>query len=78
MNEAPEWFVGDVIFPANEAQRASVGHAQRVMRIPETGLMDDVTRASLRALQALFRLKVTGMLDMQTAIKIEQIRNRFA
>jgi peptidoglycan hydrolase-like protein with peptidoglycan-binding domain len=64
--------------PANEAQRASVRQAQRVLRIDETGDMDSETKASLRALQALFRLPVTGILDAATAIKIEQIRNQFA
>lgn len=76
--QAPEWFAGLTLAPANEAQRASVRQAQRVMRIDETGTMDDETKAGLRAVQALFRLPVTGTLDEATAIKLEQIRNRFA
>ena len=75
---APSWWVGPTLAPTNEAQRASVRHAQRVLRMDETGEMDDTTKAGLRALQALFKLRVTGILDLPTAEKIEQIRNRFA
>lgn len=75
---SPNWWVGPTLAPANDAQRASVRHAQRVLRIDETGEMDTTTKASLRALQALFGIRVTGILDLATAEKIEQIRNRFA
>lgn len=75
---APDWFVPHTLAPTSEAQRASVRHAQRVLRMDETGEMDDLTKAGLRAIQALFRIRVTGVLDEPTAEKIEQIRNRFA
>lgn len=75
---SPDWFDTDIIYPMDDFQRDAVRHAQRTLRVDETGLMDDVTRASLRALQSLFGLRVTGMLDLQTAVKIEQIRNQYA
>lgn len=75
---APSWWVGPTLAPTDDAQRASVKHAQRVLRVDETGEMDDITKSSLRAIQALFNIRVTGMLDLATAEKIEQIRNRFA
>jgi hypothetical protein len=75
---APSWWVGPTLAPVDEAQRASVRHAQRVLRLDESGEMDDITKAGLRAVQALFRLRVTGVLDLPTAEKIEEIRNRFA
>ena len=75
---APSWFDGTILFPASDRERDTVRHAQRVMRLDDTGEMDDNTRAALRALQSLFRIKVTGTLDLATALKIEQIRNRFA
>lgn len=77
MTVAPSWFVGSTLAPVNEAQRASVRQAQRVLRIDETGDMDANTKAHLRAIQSLMGLPVTGILDEQTAIKIEQIRTRY-
>jgi hypothetical protein len=75
---APEWFNDDIFYPANERDHVTIRHAQRVLRLDETGEMDHNTRASLRAMQSLFKIKVTGILDLATALKIEQIRNRFA
>jgi hypothetical protein len=76
--QVPDWFAGDVIVAASEPQRGALRHAQRVLRLPETGDMDDMTRASLRGFQGLFGLPISGMLDLKTAIKIEQVRNQFA
>jgi hypothetical protein len=75
---APDWFAGDTIITASEPQRAAVRQAQRVLRLTETGDMDDMTRASLRGFQGLFGLRVSGTLDLQTAIAIEKVRNQYA
>lgn len=78
MADAPDWFERDLIVASNDRERASVRHAQSVLRIDETGEMDGPTRAALRGLQGLFGLRMTGMLDRATAVKIEEIRNRYA
>lgn len=75
---APSWFDDTILLPTSERQRDTVRHVQRVMRLDDTGEMDNNTRAALRALQALFNIRVTGMLDLATAQRVEQIRNRFA
>lgn len=76
--DAPSWFAGDVIVAASEPQQGALRQAQRVLRLAETGEMDDMTRAALRGFQGLFGLRISGMLDLQTAIKIEQVRNQYA
>lgn len=78
MSEAPDWFERDLIVASNDRERASVRHAQSVLRLEETGDMDGPTRAALRGFQGLFGLRMTGMLDRATAVKIEEIRNRYA
>jgi Putative peptidoglycan binding domain len=75
---APKWFAGDTIFPASEPQRGALRQAQRVLRLDETGDMDEATRAALRGFQGLFHLRISGMLDLQTAIKLEQVRSQHA
>lgn len=75
---APSWFDETILSPTTDRQRDSVRHVQRVMRLDDSGEMDNNTRAALRALQSLFNIKVTGVLDLATAQKVEQIRNRFA
>lgn len=74
----PDWFPGDFIYPANEPQREAVRHAQRVLRLAETGDLDDLTRASLRGFQGLFNLRVSGIMDLQTATKLEEVRSQYA
>jgi hypothetical protein len=75
----PDWHPGGVIiFAINKDQREAVRHAQRVLRIDETGSLDDFTRARLRGFQGLFGLAMTGCLDPKTAEKIEEIRNAYA
>jgi hypothetical protein len=76
--DAPSWFAGDIIYPANEPQREALRHAQRVLRLDETGDMNDMTRAALRGFQGLFALRISGMLDLPTAIKLEQIRSQYS
>lgn len=75
---SPEWFDRDIIFPSSDFEHEAVRHAQRVMRVYESGLMDETTRARLQGIQGLFRLKITGMLDLPTAIKLEEIREHYA
>lgn len=72
---SPDWFERDIIFPVNEFENEAVKYAQRVMRCAETGLMDDVTRSHIQGFQALFKLRVTGILDLETAKKLETVRN---
>ena len=73
-----DWFQGRVITVTNESDRVAVRHAQRVLRLDETGELDQTTRAHLQGVQALFRLPQTGILDEQTAIKLEQMREAYA
>lgn len=73
-----EWFSGRVMTVINESDRIAVRHAQRVLRLEETGDMDQETRSHLRGVQALFQLPQTGILDEQTAIKLEQMRSAYA
>lgn len=75
---SPEWFENDIMHVLNEPDREAVRHAQRVLRLDETGDLDDQTRAALRGFQGLFKLTPNGILDLKTAIKIEEVRNRYA
>lgn len=75
---SPDWFDRDIIYPVGEFECEAVKHAQRVLRLEETGIMDQSTRSHIQGLQALFMLRVTGILDLPTAQKIEEIRNRYA
>lgn len=78
MTNSPEWFTGRVMVVVNEADRVAVRHAQRVLRLEETGELDDQTKAYLRGFQGLFGLPRTAILDEATAIKLEQVRNQYA
>lgn len=75
---APEWFRSHVYVVVNESDREAVRHAQRVLRVEETGDLDEPTRARLRGFQGLFQLPMTGTLTEATAIKLEEIRNAYA
>lgn len=75
---SPEWFENDIIHAMSEFDKDAVRHAQRVLRVDETGVLDGPTRAVLRGFQGLFRLVPNGILDLPTAIKIEEVRNRYA
>ena len=72
------WFKRDIIRPTTEFEREAVSHAQRVLRLPVTGDMDEATRGSLRGVQHLFGLRMTGILDRATAEEIENIRSYYA
>lgn len=74
----PIWFKRNVIRPANDFERECVKRAQRVLRLEETGDMDEATVAHLRGFQMLFGLRPTGILDEATATKLEAIRNQYA
>lgn len=76
---SPDWFENDITYdPFSEFDREAVRHAQRVLRVDETGCLDHPTRAALRGFQGIFRLPQNGALTLDTAIKIEQVRNRYA
>lgn len=62
-----------IIAPANGQERASVRHAQRALRVPETGEMDEATKVALRGVQGLFKAPVTGVLDSKTAELIDRL-----
>lgn len=64
----------DILRPMNERERALVRAAQLVLRIPQTGDMDDATIVRLRGVQRLFNLRVTGFLDEPTWKKINEMR----
>ncbi|OEJ24300.1 hypothetical protein AS594_07155 [Streptomyces agglomeratus] len=70
-----EWMPRTVIIaPANTAEREAVKTAQRALRLPETGDMDNATKAALRGVQNLFKLPVTGVLDRATAEALDRLR----
>lgn len=75
---SPDWFDRDIIFPSSEFDHEAVKHAQRVLRLEESGIMDEKTRSHIQGIQGLFQLKVTGILDLQTAIALEKIRQAYA
>lgn len=71
---APSWLPRDIVKPCNDAEKAAVRHAQRVMRLPATGELDQRTEAALRGLQARFKLTVSGILDAPTASLMDRLR----
>lgn len=74
----PPWFHRSIIFPTSERDRETVLHVQRILRVPETGSMDEPTRSHLRGFQSLFGMRPTGVIDEQTAIKIEAVRSMYS
>jgi hypothetical protein len=77
MSDLP-WFKRDIIRPTGEFEHEAVRHVQRVLRMPVTGDMDDITIAALRGVQHVFGLRMTGILDKATAEEIENIRSYYA
>lgn len=73
-----KWFRRDIIRPATEFEHEALRHVQRVLRMPVTGEMDDITIAALRGTQAVFGLRMTGILDKATAEEIENIRSYYS
>lgn len=72
----PSWFNRPIIHtPTRDFDIDAVKHVQRVLRTPETGLMDDDTRAHIRGMQTIFDLPVTGIIDLKTAQEVERIRS---
>lgn len=71
----PHWLPRDIFAPVSEAERAAVRHAQRALRVAETGEMDPATMTALRGMQSLFKLPVSGLLDSPTAYALDGIRN---
>lgn len=72
----PEWLPRDIIAAYSEDERAAVRHAQRLLRLPETGQIDVRTEAALRGLQARFKLLPTGILDAPTGRQLDRLRPR--
>lgn len=70
----PDWLPREIVQPVNEAERAAVRHAQRVLRLPATGELDVMTEAALRGLQSRFKLVVSGILDTPTACLMDRLR----
>lgn len=70
----PAWFKRDIIVATTPFEKNAVLYAQRVMRCPETGELDDTTASHLRALQLLFGLNPNGYLDVATAEQLERLR----
>lgn len=76
---SPDWFLNDITYnPLNEADVEALKHAQRVLRTEETGMLDGPTKARLRGFQGLMNIRMTGCLDLATAIKIDEVRNRWS
>lgn len=75
---APDWWTEPIWYPTNEKHKESLKHAQRVLRCPETGEMDALTRAHIQGFQGLFGIRITGILDLPTAEAIERVRNAHA
>jgi hypothetical protein len=71
---APSWLPRDIVRPVSEAEKAAVRHAQRVLRLPDTGDLDQRTEAALRGLQARFRLAPSGILDAPTGLLLDRLR----
>lgn len=64
----------DVVRPVNDRERDLLRSAQLVLRIPQTGEMDELTIVRLRGIQGLFRLPSTGILDKATWSKLNEMR----
>lgn len=74
--ESPAWFRRDIMStPTREFEIDAVKHVQRVLRTPESGLMDDETKAAIRGMQMLFGLRISGIIDLETAQEIERLRS---
>lgn len=69
-----DWLPRDILAPASEVEREAVRTAQRALRVPQTGSLDEDTRAALRGVQHLFKLPVTGYLDRDTAQALDRLR----
>ncbi len=64
----------DVIRPSNDRERKIVAAVQLVLRLPQTGEMNDHTIIKIRGMQKLFNLRVTGYIDEATWNQINDLR----
>lgn len=64
----------DIARPVNDRDRKLLRDVQLVLRVPQTGEMDDVTVAHIRGAQGLMGLRVTGVIDKLTYEKFMQLR----
>ncbi len=64
----------DIVRPVNDRDKGLLRNVQLVLRIPQTGEMDDMTIVSIRGAQSLFGLKPTGIIDKWTYEKFMQLR----
>lgn len=71
---APDWLPRDIVHPVNDAEKDAVRRAQRLLRLPSTGDMDQRTEAALRGLQARFKLVPSGILDAPTGLLLDRLR----
>lgn len=72
------WWTRPMLAPTTDLERGAVSHAQRVLGLQVTGMVDDSFRARLRGFQALMGIPVTAVLDEATAIAIDSLRNEYA
>lgn len=63
-----------MIRPVNDREKEIVRSVQLVLRVPQTGEMDQHTIVKIRGLQKLFNLRVTGYIDEATWNQINDIR----
>jgi len=74
--EKPAWFKRDIYqTPTREFEIDAVKHVQRILRVEETGLMDDETKARIRGMQKVTGLAITGIIDLPTAQAVEVLRS---
>lgn len=74
--ERPDWLPRDIVNPVNSGEREAVRFAQRVLRMPSSGEMDDRTVTALRGIQVRFKIAPTGILDAQTGRLLDRLRPR--
>lgn len=63
-----------IFVATSEAEKAAVSHAQLLMGLPATGVLDEATRGHLRGIQRLGRIHQTGCLDPETAAVLDRMR----
>lgn len=69
-----EWFKREIIHtPTRDFDIDAVKHVQRVLRVAESGEMDEATRMAIRGMQMLFGLSRTGTINEETAKEIDRL-----
>lgn len=74
----PLWWKRNIIRPTTDFEHDAVIHVQRILRVRESGEMDESTISAIRGLQMLFGLTPNGIIDGPTAEQVERLRNRYA